>query len=65
MSSIFSSGILEMCHRDGKRNVSYSPATPQNGGHGVEHSPVFLPHQEAAMGLINCLIIVSLGSIRM
>ena len=50
------SGILEMCHRRGKRYGSYSPATSQNEGHGVDHSTAGLSHQEAAMGLINFLI---------
>ena len=45
-----------MCHRCGKRYGSYSPASPQNEGPGVEHSTAVLLHQEAAMGLINCLI---------
>ena len=51
------SRILEMCHRGGKRYGSYSPATSQNEGHGVEHSTAVLPHQEAAMGLINLISI--------
>ena len=50
------SGILEMCHRCAKRYGYYSPASSENEGHGVEHSTAFLLHQEAAMGLINCLI---------
>ena len=39
-----------MCHRGGRRYGSYSPAPPQNEGHGVEHSTAVLFHQEAALG---------------
>ena len=41
---------LEMCNRGGRRYRSYSPTTSQHEGHGAEHSPTVLPHQEVALG---------------
>ena len=44
------SGKLEMCHRGGRRYGSYSPATPQNEGHGVGHSTAVFSHQKVTLG---------------
>ena len=49
-SSFGCSRKLEMCNRGGRRYRSYSPTTSQHEGHGAEHSPTVLPHQEVALG---------------
>ena len=40
-----------MCHRGGRRYGSYSPATPQHEGNGVEQT--VLPHLEVLKVLGN------------
>ena len=44
------SGILEMCHRGGRRYGSYSPATPQNEG-WTQHSCFSAPKSDTGRSL--------------